>query len=87
MKRLVHHSTIIFVLITLTIGTGCSTDNARDYLPGQIILDPDHPDRLVYNRDADRDGKLDPFFMCGPGGPEGFLYGDISGGYTPTGKV
>ncbi|HKJ68812.1 MAG TPA: putative collagen-binding domain-containing protein [bacterium] len=84
MKRLRRSSTIIFILMTLAIGMGCSTDNDRGYLPGQIILDPDHPDRLVYNRDANNDGELDPFFMCGPGGPEGFLYGDISGGYSPA---
>jgi hypothetical protein len=53
------------------------------HLPGQIILDPGHPDKVVYNRDADQDGRLDPAFLCGPGGPEGFLYGDISGGDTP----
>ena len=43
-------------------------------LPGQIIVDPATPMWLVYNRDSDGDGKLDPFFMCGPGDPEGFLY-------------
>lgn len=53
------------------------------HLPGQIIVDPDNPSKLVYNRDKNEDGHLDPFFMCGPGGPEGFLYGDISGGDTP----
>ncbi|MEA3224336.1 MAG: serine hydrolase [Planctomycetota bacterium] len=36
-------------------------------LPGQIIVDPDHPEWLKYN-----DGG--PFFMCGPGDPEDFLY-------------
>ena len=43
-------------------------------LPGQIIVDPDHPSWLVYNKDEDGNGKPDPFFMCGPGDPEGFLY-------------
>lgn len=43
-------------------------------LPGQIVADPSNPAWLVYNRDDDGDGKLDPFFMCGPGDPEGFLY-------------
>lgn len=52
-------------------------------LPGQIIVDPANPAKLVYNKDDNEDGRLDPFFMCGPGGPEGFLYGDISGGDTP----
>jgi len=36
-------------------------------LPGQIIVDPDHPEWLKYNGGG-------PFFMCGPGEPEGFLY-------------
>jgi len=52
-------------------------------LPGQIIVDPANPAKLVYNKDDNEDGRLDSFFMCGPGGPEGFLYGDISGGDTP----
>ncbi|MCD4710432.1 MAG: hypothetical protein K8R52_06260 [Bacteroidales bacterium] len=41
---------------------------------GQIMVDPDNPSWLVYNRDANRDGRPDPYFMCGPGDPEGFLY-------------
>lgn len=56
---------------------------AADYLPDQIIPDPEHPGRLAYNRDRNGAGHLDPFYLCGPGGPEGFLYGDISGGDTP----
>lgn len=43
-------------------------------MPGQIIADPCHPAFLVRNEDKNEDGKLDPFFMCGPGDPEGFLY-------------
>lgn len=43
-------------------------------LPGQIIVHPDNPAWLVYNRDDNQDGHLDPFFLCGPGDPEGFLY-------------
>ncbi|MEX1238819.1 MAG: serine hydrolase [Cyclobacteriaceae bacterium] len=43
-------------------------------LPGQIIQDAHHPNKLVYNKDDNRDGQLDPFFLCGPGDPEGFLY-------------
>lgn len=43
-------------------------------MPGQIIHDPGHPNKLVYNKDDNRDGQLDPFFLCGPGDPEGFLY-------------
>jgi CubicO group peptidase (beta-lactamase class C family) len=36
-------------------------------LPGQIVIDPDHPQWLK------RHGG-DPLFMCGPGDPEEFLY-------------
>lgn len=36
-------------------------------LPGQIIVHPDHPEWLM------RKGG-EPFLMCGPGDPEGFLY-------------
>ncbi len=78
MYRFTYCMAILFLIFSI----GFSCVHADDYLPGQIILDPDHPDRLVYNRDANEDGRLDPFFICGPGGPEGFLYGDISGGDT-----
>lgn len=43
-------------------------------LAGQIIVDQDTKMWLAYNRDFNVDGKKDPFFMCGPGDPEGFLY-------------
>jgi len=43
-------------------------------LPGQIMVDPNDARWLVYNRDNNGDGRRDPFFMCGPGDPEGFLY-------------
>ncbi|MHC4917379.1 MAG: PKD domain-containing protein, partial [Planctomycetota bacterium] len=43
-------------------------------LTGQIMVDPDTPRWMVRNQDSDGDGKLDPFFMCGPGDPEDFLY-------------
>lgn len=46
----------------------------RNSLPGQIIQNPVDPGSLVYNRDNDLDGVLDPFFLCGAGSPEGFLY-------------
>jgi predicted amidohydrolase len=42
--------------------------------PGQIMADPNNPMWMVYNRDNDNDGKPDPYFMCGPGDPESFLY-------------
>jgi hypothetical protein len=44
------------------------------HFPGQIIVDPDSPGWLVYNLDSDKNGKLDPFFMCGPGDPEDFVF-------------
>ncbi len=44
---------------------------------GQIMVDPDNPSWLVYNRDKNGDGRLDPYFLCGPGDPEGFLYRGI----------
>jgi hypothetical protein len=40
-------------------------------LPGQIIVDPANPAWLVR---YDLGGKHRPFFMCGPGDPEDFLY-------------
>lgn len=43
-------------------------------LPGQLIPDPYNKSFVVYNRDHDRDGNLDAYFLCGPGDPEGFLY-------------
>jgi len=43
-------------------------------LPGQIIVNPLAPQWLVHNQDEDQDGRLDPFFVCGPGDPEDFLY-------------
>jgi len=49
-------------------------------LPGQIIVDPNNPAYFVYNRDSDKNGKLDPFFMCAPGDPEGFFF---RGQYDP----
>ncbi len=36
-------------------------------LPGQVILDPETPGKLSCAGDG-------PFFICGPGDPEGFLY-------------
>jgi hypothetical protein len=47
---------------------------AAEPLPGQIVVYPEDPAHLAYNRDANGDGGLDPLFLCGPGDPEGFLY-------------
>jgi len=38
------------------------------------MVDPNNESWFVYNRDNNGDGKLDPFFMCGAGEPEEFLY-------------
>ncbi len=38
------------------------------------MIDPQNPAWLVYNKDDNKDGKLDPAFICGPGDPEDFLY-------------
>ena len=43
------------------------SDPFGDAMTGRIIVDPDHPQWLI------RKG-IGPFFMCGPGDPEGFLY-------------
>ena len=51
-----------------------STHPHVNALPGQIVHDPNNQTRLVLNKDSDGEGQLDPFFLCGPGDPEGFLY-------------
>lgn len=61
-----HPLTVVFDLLLES-----ATDAPMD---GQIIVDPDYPAWLAYNEDKDENGRLDPFFMCGPGDPEGFLY-------------
>lgn len=40
---------------------------APTHISGQIIVDPDHPRWFKYHEGG-------PFFMCGPGDPEDFLY-------------
>ena len=50
------------------------TENFYGPQLGQIMVDPDNPSWLVYNRDENGDGRPDPYFLCGPGDPEGFLY-------------
>lgn len=74
--------TILLLCSLLLVAVSCTgsesslptTEGTKTPLPGQIIVDPDNPSYLVYNRDADGNGKLDPFFLIGPGDPEGFLY-------------
>jgi len=61
-----------------------NTDNANDRsnstpLPGQIIVDPGHPQWLRRN-------GAGQFFMAGPGDPEGFLYrGELNPDGTRSG--
>jgi len=43
-------------------------------LSGQILVDPDNPAALVYNRPGPGRGLFAPCYLCGPGDPEGFLY-------------
>lgn len=60
--------TLVLLLIVLPAGA------QKTPLPGQVIVDPLNGSYLVYNRDLNRDGKLDPAFLIGPGDPEGFLF-------------
>jgi hypothetical protein len=39
-----------------------------------LIIDPESVHHFVYDRDNDGDGKRDPAYLAGSGGPEGFLY-------------
>ncbi|EGF31827.1 hypothetical protein IMCC9480_3357 [Oxalobacteraceae bacterium IMCC9480] len=43
-----------------------------------MIIDPDSVHHFVYDRDSDGDGKRDPAYLAGVGGPEGFLYEDAA---------
>ncbi|MFH1428883.1 MAG: DUF4038 domain-containing protein, partial [Candidatus Margulisiibacteriota bacterium] len=70
---------LYYLVLLFIVGFFIFTASPNSYaeeepLQGQIIVDPNTPRWLVYNKDDDDDGKLDPFFMCGPGDPEGFLY-------------
>lgn len=49
------------------LGGSLAADLALAQVPGQIIVDPDNPAGLIRE-----DGS--PYFMCGPGDPEDFLY-------------
>ena len=60
--------------IAMVVESIIEQDKRSNALPGQIMQDPDYPDKMVYNKDDNHDGQLDPFFLCGPGDPEGFLY-------------
>jgi hypothetical protein len=56
---------------------------ANAAIPGQIIVDPNSDSWFVYkDKDLDGNSKDDPFYLSGAGGPEGFLYGDFTSGWT-----
>lgn len=61
---------LVLLVIILAFSAIVSTAQA----PVQIVVDPANPRWLYYNQDSDYDGKLDPFYWAGAGGPEGFLY-------------
>lgn len=63
-----------FLMYSGKITPNRSSQTASNPLPGQIMVDPNNESFLVYNRDINKDGKLDPYFMIGPGDPEGFFY-------------
>jgi len=47
----------------------------HDYLPGQIVVDPRHPSRMIYQGRNNSVGPR-PVVFCGPGDPEDFFYND-----------
>jgi hypothetical protein len=60
------------ITLTLTL-TGAVTPPATGFT-GKLMIDPDSVHHFVYDRDNDGDGKRDPAYLAGVGGPEGFLY-------------
>ena len=46
-------------------------------MTGQIIVDPEHPNRMVYNGVYQED-RLKPCFFAGPGDPEDFFYNNTT---------
>ena len=59
--------TLACLLLATAARTACAAEAADGPLPGQVIVDPDHPQWLK------RAGG-EHLFVCGPGDPEGFLY-------------
>lgn len=62
-----HRSCVSFVSLALFVPLGVSACSAAEKAPGHIVVDRDHPAWLEREN-----GK--PFYLCGPGDPEGFLY-------------
>jgi hypothetical protein len=56
--------------LSLAITNGGTTGG----FTGKLMIDPDSVHHFVYDRDNDGDGKRDPAYLAGVGGPEGFLY-------------
>jgi len=54
------------------------TNTGPQPMTGQITIDPEHPNRMVYN-DVYQDGRMKPCFFAGPGDPEDFFYNDTRG--------
>jgi hypothetical protein len=46
---------------------------------GQVVLDPNHPGRLVYHETYLPGGRLKPCFPVGPGDPEDIFYNNTAG--------
>jgi len=53
------------------------TNSAPQPMQGQIIVDPEHPGRMVYH-EVYQEGRLKPCFFAGPGDPEDFFYNDTT---------
>ena len=63
-----HQVCLLLWMALAFVGSITRSTLAEKALPNQIRIDPAHPDKLVYHRDANQDGRLDPAFLCGPGG-------------------
>ena len=53
------------------------TNTGPTPMTGQIIVDPEHPNRMIYHG-VYQDGRLKPCFFAGPGDPEDFFYNDTT---------
>jgi hypothetical protein len=53
------------------------TNAAPQPMVGQIVVDPEHPNRMVYHG-VYQEGRLKPCFFAGPGDPEEFFYNNTT---------
>lgn len=61
-------------MVLLALASLAATVHAGDRpLPGQVLIDPDHPAWLI-RPPVKNDDKPQHIFLCGPGDPEDFLY-------------